>query len=198
MILGLVGAHADDPILELADRRAWEAWLRANHETARGVWLRIARKGKQPPTVTHAEALEEAIRHGWIDGQRRGCDERTFLQRFTPRGRRSVWSQLNRDKALALIAEGRMTEAGLAQVRAAQLDGRWDRAYEPQSRASVPGDFQLELDRHPEAKQFFETLSGSKRYAFLFRLHHTRTPAARARRIAMYIERLSDGKTLQD
>ena len=189
---------ADEPALEFGDRAQWEAWLERNHSSSRGLWLRLAKKGSPIPTVTYAEALTEAIRYGWIDGQRRAGDERSYLQRFTPRAPRSVWSQINRDKALALIAEGAMTEAGLAQVQAAQRDGRWERAYEPQSRATVPEDFARELRRNPAAKQFFATLSGSRRYAFLYRLHQTRSEAARARRIAAYIELLSAGKTLQD
>lgn len=186
------------PILELRDRKAWESWLEANHASAPGAWLKLAKKGSPEPRFTHAEALEEAIRYGWIDGQRRAYDEQSYLQRFTVRGRRSAWSQINRDKALALIAEGRMTDAGLGHVRAAQKDGRWERAYEPQSRATVPEDFSRELDRNPAAKQFFETLTGSRRYAFLYRLHHTRGADARAKRIAMYVELLHDHRALQD
>jgi uncharacterized protein YdeI (YjbR/CyaY-like superfamily) len=186
------------PILEMHDRKAWESWLEAHHASVGGVWLKLAKKGSPEPTVTYAEALEEAIRYGWIDGQRRGYDERSFLQRFTVRAPRSAWSQINRDRALKLIAEGRMTEAGLAQVGAALKDGRWERAYEPQSRATVPEDFRRELDRSPPAKQFFETLTGSRRYAFLYRLHNTRGAEARAKRIAMYLELLGERRTLQD
>ncbi|MDQ6820920.1 MAG: YdeI/OmpD-associated family protein [Actinomycetota bacterium] len=197
-ILEVMAMHGGLPILELRDRKAWGSWLHANHASLSGVWLKLAKKGSPKPTVTYAEALEEAIRYGWIDGQRRAYDEQSYLQRFTVRGPRSAWSQINRDKALALIAEGRMADAGLAKIRAAQEDGRWERAYEPQSRATVPEDFRRELDRNPSAKQFFETLTGSRRYAFLYRLHNTRGGDARAKRIAMYIELLSARKTLQD
>ncbi len=147
-------------------------------------------------TVGYPEVLDAAICFGWIDARRQAYDEIFFLQRFTPRGPRSIWSQLNRDKATALIEAGRMREAGLAQVGAAQDDGRWDAAYEPQSRATVPPDFQQALDENPAAREFFATLTGSARYAFLFRLHHVKTPAARKRRIAQYIETLSAGRTL--
>ncbi len=190
--------HRGLPVLHLPDCDAWESWLKANHTSSRGLWLRLAKKNASVTSVSYAEALEEAIRYGWIDGQRLARDEHSYLQRFTPRRPRSRWSQINRTKALALIEEGRMTTAGLAEVRAAQEDGRWERAYEPQSRATVPADFQLELDRNPAAKEFFETLRGARRYAFLYRLHETTRPETRAKRIASYLELLSARKTLLD
>lgn len=183
------------PILEFADRRAWERWLKENHGSSEGVWLKIAKKGAPRATVTYTEALEEAICYGWIDGQKAGLDESFWLQRFTLRGPRSKWSQINRDKANELIAQNRMTAAGLAQVRAAKQDGRWDQAYEPQRRATVPEDLQRALDENPAAKEFFATLTGANRYAFLYRLHQTKTPAARKRRIATYIDMLTGHRT---
>jgi uncharacterized protein YdeI (YjbR/CyaY-like superfamily) len=188
----------DVPIIELADRTEWERWLDANHASSAGVWLKIAKKGAGVVTVTYAEALQEAIRQGWIDGRRAAHDDTHFLQRFTPRGPRSKWSQINRRAADGLIAESRMKPAGLEQVKAAQADGRWDDAYEPQSRASIPDDFRRALDENPVAREFFATLTGSRRYAFLYRLHHVKRPETRARRIADYIARLSEGRTLQD
>jgi uncharacterized protein YdeI (YjbR/CyaY-like superfamily) len=190
--------HRGLAVLDLPDRDAWDSWLQANHASSPGLWLRLAKKSAPVASVSHAEALEEAIRYGWIDGQRLASDEYSYLQRFTPRRPRSKWSQINRSTALALIKEGRMTAAGLAAVRAARQDGRWERAYEPQSRATVPADFQRELDRNPGAKEFFETLRGARRYAFLYRLHETTRPEARAKRIASYLELLSDRKALQD
>ena len=189
---------SDLPILAFPHRGAWEAWLERNHATSPGVWLKLAKKGAPSSTVTYAEALEEAIRYGWIDGQKRGYDESYWLQRFTPRGPRSRWSQVNRRKAAELIEQGRMRPAGLAQVRAAQQDGRWEQAYQSQSAATVPPDLQEALDRHPAAKEFFGTLTGARRYAFLYRLHHVRGAAARAKRIEGYIELLSAGRTLHD
>jgi uncharacterized protein YdeI (YjbR/CyaY-like superfamily) len=188
----------DLPIVELADQQAWRRWLESNHDAYDGVWLKLAKKGSPTATVTQPQAIEEALCFGWIDGQVRRHDEHFYLQRFTPRRPRSKWSQINTEKAVRLIAEGRMHPAGLYQVEAARLDGRWDAAYEPQSRATVPDDFQRELDRNPAAKAFFETLTGSTRYAFLYRLHHVRKPPARAERIAMYVERLNEGRTLED
>jgi uncharacterized protein YdeI (YjbR/CyaY-like superfamily) len=186
------------PIVELADQAAWRAWLEANHTSPDGVWLRFAKKSSPTATVTYAEALQEALCFGWIDGQVRSDDEHFYLQRFTPRRARSKWSQTNVAHAERLIAEGRMHAAGLAQIEAAKADGRWEAAYPAQSQVQVPEDFQRALDADPAAKQFFETLTGSTRYAFLYRLHQVRSPQARADRIAAYIERLTAGKTLQD
>jgi uncharacterized protein YdeI (YjbR/CyaY-like superfamily) len=186
-------------ILEFADREAWAAWLSDNHaQEDKGVWLRHAKKGTGVVTVTHAQALEEALCFGWIDGQRLGLDEVYFLQRFCPRTPRSAWSQINRQKALELIAQGRMRPPGMAQIQAAQRDGRWEVAYPPQSAAQVPDDFQAALELDPAAKAFFETLAGSRRYSFLYRLHGVKRAETRAKRIADYIERLRAGRTLQD
>jgi uncharacterized protein YdeI (YjbR/CyaY-like superfamily) len=190
-----MSAKSDLITIELPTGVAWEQWLEEHHDSSPGVWLKIAKKGAPAATVDHPQALEQAIRYGWIDGQKRGYDEHYWLQRFTPRGPRSKWSQVNRDKALELIAESRMKPAGLAQFEAARRDGRLDEAYEPQSRATVPEDFQRALDEHPAAAEFFATLRGANRYAFLYRLHHVKKPEARVKRIATYIEMLTEGKT---
>lgn len=184
------------PTLELSDRAAWEQWLSANHVSATGVCLKLAKKGSPRRTVTQAEAIDEAICFGWIDGQIGGLDEHFFLQRFTPRRSRSKWSAINRDRARRLIAEGRMKPAGLREYQAAEADGRLQDAYPPQSSASVPADFQAALDKHPRAREFFQTLRGAERYAFLYRLHHVKDPRRRAERIGKYIEVLSEHKTL--
>jgi uncharacterized protein YdeI (YjbR/CyaY-like superfamily) len=186
----------DLPILEFASEQAWERWLEENHATSPGLWLRFAKRGAPTRTVTHAQALETAICFGWIDGQVRRLDATRYLQRFTPRGPRSRWSEINREKAEALMAAGRMRRAGHAQVTAAQADGRWEAAYAPSSRATIPDDFQQALDAEPAAREFFSTLTGMRRYAFLHRLHHVKTPQARQRRIAGYIELLREGRTL--
>lgn len=167
-----------------------------NHDTAPGVRLKFAKKGAGVTTVNYAQAVESALCYGWIDGQVGRFDERYYLQQFTPRRTRSKWSEINREKAERLIAEGRMREPGLGQIDAARADGRWDDAYPPQSRATVPDDFQRSLDRHPAASEFFQSLSGSTRYAFLYRLHHVKEPLARKQRIADYLELLKEGKTL--
>lgn len=183
-------------IIQCGDDAEWERWLEEHHADSAGVWLKIAKRGAAVDTVSHAQALETAICFGWIDARRRGCDESFFLQRFTPRGPRSKWSQVNRDKAERLIAAGRMREAGLTAVQGARNDGRWDAAYEPQSRATVPDDLRQALEAEPVARAFFQTLTGARRYAFLYRLHHVKTPQARRRRIASYIELLREGRTL--
>ena len=193
-----VPAKQDLPILELEDQAAWERWLAANHDSSKGVRLKFAKKGSGGVTVTHAQALETALCYGWIDGQAGRFDDRYWLVRFTPRGPRSRWSQINRENAERLIAEGRMKPAGLAKVKAAQEDGRWEAAYPAQSQATVPDDFQKALDENPQAKAFFETLTGSTRYAFLFRLHNVKREETRQRRIANYIKLLNDQKTLFD
>ncbi len=184
------------PILSFKQQPAWERWLERNHSRQDGVWLKFAKKAAPVRTVTHAEALETALCFSWIDGQVARYDERFMLTRFTPRRKRSKWSQINCQKAEHLIAQGRMRPSGMAEVEAAKADGRWEAAYPPQSTAPVPEDMQRALEQHPEAKAFFETLTGSTRYAFLYRLHHVSGPDRRAKRIADYIELLSERKTL--
>jgi uncharacterized protein YdeI (YjbR/CyaY-like superfamily) len=185
-------------VVQLPDRAAWEQWLQEHHDSAAGVWLKFAKKGTGVRTVVYAEALQSALCFGWIDGQVARYDDIFYLQRFTPRKKRSKWSQINVKHATRLMEEGRMRPSGLAQVQAAQADGRWAQAYAPQSQAVVPDDLQASLDAHPAAAAFFATLSGSTRYAFLHRLHHVTRPESRAKRIAGYIERLNACKTLED
>lgn len=182
--------------LELPDRAAWSRWLDANHARSAGVWLKIAKKGSPRGTVTQAEAIDEAVCFGWIDGQIGRYDTHFYLQRFTPRRPRSKWSAVNRERAERLIAEGRMKPAGLAQFRAAKADGRLDDAYPSQSKATIPEDFEAALREHPDAREFFETLTGAERYRFLYRLHHAKDPKRRAERIADYVELLSERKSL--
>jgi uncharacterized protein YdeI (YjbR/CyaY-like superfamily) len=181
---------------EFPDRAAWERWLADQHASSDGVWLKIARKGSKATTVTHADALEEAIRYGWIDAQKSAHDESFWLQRFCPRGPRSKWSQVNRAKATELIEQKRMTPAGIAQVEAAKQDGRWDAAYAPQRSVTVPDDFQRALNDNPKASEFFATLKRSERYSFLYRVHDAKRPETRARRIREYVAMLAEGKTI--
>lgn len=190
-------APPDDlPILPFASAAAFEAWLAAEHATAPGVWLQIAKKDTGIATVTHAEALDVALCFGWIDGQRRGHDATWFLQRFTPRKPRSRWSKINTEKVAALIAAGRMHPAGLAQVEAARADGRWADAYSGQRTAAPPSDLQAALDANPEAAAFFATLRGANRYAVIYRVQDARRPETRARRIARFVDMLARGETL--
>jgi uncharacterized protein YdeI (YjbR/CyaY-like superfamily) len=183
------------PILPFADRTAWANWLSDQHVSSKGVWLKIAKKASGIPTVTHPEALEEALCYGWIDGQRLPHDESFFLQRFTPRRPRSKWSQVNREKASNLIAQNRMKPAGLAQVEAAKQDGRWEAAYAPQSSQAIPEDFQRALEQNPKAHEFFKTLRGTRRYSFLYRIQDAKRPETRARRISEFVTMLEEGRT---
>jgi uncharacterized protein YdeI (YjbR/CyaY-like superfamily) len=195
-MLGRVPGKSELPILDLSNSAAWRRWLGDNHAGSAGVWLKLAKRSAPQPGVMQTDAIEEAVCFGWIDGQVRRHDEHFYLQRFTPRTPRSRWSEINRERAGRLIAEGRMQPAGEAAYRAAQADGRLDDAYAPQSRATVPEDLQEALDQRPQAREFFSTLRGSDRYSFLYRLHACKDPKRRAERIAMYVERLGEGKTL--
>jgi uncharacterized protein YdeI (YjbR/CyaY-like superfamily) len=186
---------SDLPIVELRSQAAWSNWLERNHDSIEGVWLKFAKKGTGVETVTYAEAVEEALCYGWIDGQASGHDETYYLQRFTPRRKRSKWSQINRNKAERLIAEGRMRPAGVDQIEAAKADGRWDAAYPSPRTATVPEDLQAALDSDPEAKAFFATLSGQNRYAILYRVADAKRPETRAKRIAEYVAMLATGRT---
>jgi uncharacterized protein YdeI (YjbR/CyaY-like superfamily) len=186
----------DLPIIAFGSQREWEDWLAAHHATARGLWLKIAKKDSGIASVSYAEALEGALCYGWIDGQRAAYDGQYFLQKFTPRGRRSKWSRINRDKVTALEQQGRLQPAGQAQVEQARQDGRWDAAYEAQSQITVPDDLQAALDASPAAKAFFATLKGANRYAILYRLHDAKRPETRARRLAQFVAMLEAGKTL--
>ena len=156
----------------------------------------MAKRSSGIASVSLPEALETALCFGWIDGQRKGLDDAWFLQRYTPRRKRSKWSKINRENAEALIEAGRMRPAGLAQVEAAKADGRWEDAYPSPSQMTAPPDLQAELDRNPKAAAFFETLSSTNRYAVLYRIHDAKRPETRARRIAQFVEMLAEGRTL--
>jgi uncharacterized protein YdeI (YjbR/CyaY-like superfamily) len=187
---------AADSVLEFRTPRDWEKWLDKNYENPDGVWLRIAKKGSKSPTVSYAEALNVALCYGWIDAQKRAESESSWLQRFMPRRSRSIWSKINREKALALIDAGKMKPAGLSEVTRAQQDGRWDAAYDSPKTATVPADFQKALDESRAAREFFKTLSAANRYAILWRLQTAKRPETRARRIANFIQMLEKGETL--
>jgi uncharacterized protein YdeI (YjbR/CyaY-like superfamily) len=174
----------------------WEAWLREHHDTAPGVWIKFARKGSGIPTLTYMEALHAALCFGWIDGQARGLDDAFYLQRFTPRRARSIWSKRNRDFATALIESGRMQPAGLREVERAKADGRWDAAYDAPSTATVPDDLRAALDANPGAAEFFAGLSGRNRYAVLHRIQTAKRPETRARRIEKFVAMLAAGEKI--
>ena len=186
---------AGQSVISFASVPDCEAWFAEHHTDHRGFWLKIGKKGAAQ-TVTYAEALDVALCHGWIDGQKRGYDEAYWLQRFTPRGPRSRWSQINRDKVEALITSGRMRPAGQAQVDAAKADGRWAAAYAGQKSATVPDDLAAALAADPQANAFFETLSGANRYAILYRVNDAKKPGTRAARIATFVEMCHNHETL--
>ena len=184
-------AGQDLPTISFATREDWDAWLAREHEASRGVWLKIAKKGSGIDSVSYAEALDVALRYGWIDGQKQGLDESFWLQRFTPRGPRSKWSKINRDKAAELIDKGEMEPAGIREVERAKADGRWGAAYDGQRTAAVPDDLKAALDADDRARGFFATLDGANRYAILYRSQDAKRPDTRARRVAKFVAMLS-------
>lgn len=176
--------------------KAFEAWLKKHHASSDGLWLQIAKRGAAEPSVTYAEAVEIALCWGWIDGQKKGLDDQHFLQRFTPRRARSVWSKVNVEKVAALTAAGRMQLPGLAQVDAAKADGRWARAYDGARTSVVPDDLLAALDAQPQARAFFATLNASNRYAVLWRIQTAVKPETRARRMTQLVDMLARGETV--
>src|SRR5579875_3861257 len=184
------------PVLSFGSAQAWDAWLAGHHAASAGIWLKIAKKGSGATTVSYAEALEVALCHGWIDGQKGKLDDDYWLQRFTPRKPGSRWSRINREKAEGLIASGRMRPAGLHEVERARADGRWDAAYEGQRTIEVPPDLARELAENDRAREFFDTLNSVNRYAILYRIGDARRPETRARRIAKYVAMLEEHKTI--
>jgi len=187
---------AEPPVVSFPSREAWWAWLSEHHADPVGVWLRLERKRAGSAPLTHPEALEAAIAHGWIDGTRRRLDERHYVQRFTPRRARSKWSRINREKAMELIERGEMTPAGLAEVERARADGRWDAAYAGQRTMEVPDDLRSELERDPAAAAFFAGLDSRNRYSILYRIDDAKRPETRARRIEKFVAMLAAGETL--
>jgi uncharacterized protein YdeI (YjbR/CyaY-like superfamily) len=191
-----VGADDGLPKIFFSSSAEWEAWLEDNHATADGVWIKVAKKDSGIESVRQPEALDAALCFGWIDGRREALDDRFFLQRYTPRRRRSKWSRINRDNAERLIAAGRMRPAGLAEVERARADGRWEAAYDGHRTSTVPEDLQRELDAHPKAKACFANLNSQNRYAILYRLQDAKKPETRARRLAKFVAMLDAGETL--
>jgi uncharacterized protein YdeI (YjbR/CyaY-like superfamily) len=186
----------DLPILHVASRAEWEAWLDENHATSPGVWLQFARKGAEASSVSRTDALELALCYGWIDSQAAKFDDSFWLQRFTRRRRRSKWSRVNRDAVEELIAAGKMKPSGLAEVEAARADGRWDGAYASPRNITVPDDLRARLDTSPSARDFFDKLDSQNRYAILFRIEDAKKPETRARRIEKFVEMLEQNKKI--
>jgi uncharacterized protein YdeI (YjbR/CyaY-like superfamily) len=178
---------------------AFATWLRANHARQTELWLKVHKKDSGLPSVTCAQALDVALCWGWIDGIRKAFDERSFLQRYTPRRARSVWSQINRDHVARLTAAGRMTAHGQRQVDAAKADGRWDAAYAPirdATTATIPEDLRAAIDANPRARKTFRTLGRQNLFALAFRTNNMKTPAGRAKKIATLVAMLERGQTI--
>lgn len=188
--------HKGLPVLGFATLHNWNAWLDRNGKTSPGLWLKLAKKSAGVSSVSKAEAIEVAVAHGWIDGQLDSYDERFWLIRFTRRGRKSGWSQINRATAIKLIEQGRMKPSGLREVDLAKSDGRWDAAYASQSKAVVPKELAAALEAKPAAKTFFATLKGSDRYAVLYRINAAKTAKTRSARIVKFVDMLARGETI--
>ena len=184
------------PIILIENQPDFEDWLKNNAVSSAGVWLRFAKKGSGVASVTYDEAVESALCYGWIDSQAKSYDDKTWIQKFTPRGKRSIWSKINTEKAEALIAAGRMTPAGMKAIETAKQNGNWDKAYAPQSAASPPEDFLSALEQNAGAKAFFDTLNSQNRFAILFRIQNAKKPETRANRIQQFIAMLEKGEKI--
>ncbi|MGW6025427.1 YdeI/OmpD-associated family protein [Streptomyces sp. NPDC055099] len=184
---------ADLKVMTCADRVELEAWLDEHHAGSPGVWVKLAKKGSGVPSVTAAEVNDVALCYGWITGHRRSYDDVHYLQKITPRRRRSLWSRVNVDRVAELTAEGRMREPGLVEVAAAQADGRWEAAYESQRTATVPDDLEAALAANPAARKAFDALGKTDRYVVLHSLMTAKKPATRAARLERMVARLAEG-----
>jgi len=183
--------------LVFADVEAWRAWLEANHSSSDGIWLLLAKKGTVKPTsLTYAQALEEALCFGWIDGQARSADDATYSQGFTPRRKRSPWSKRNTGIAERLVAEGRMHESGIAEMERAKSDGRWEAAYAGPAAIEVPEELTAALAASPKARARFETLNSQNRYAILYRIATAKRTETRAKRVEQFVAMLARGETI--
>jgi len=196
-----MAAIVPDPrkIKSFRSEAAFAAWMRRHHARETELWLKIHKKGSGLPTVTNAQALDVALCWGWIDGIRKSFDEHSFLQRYSPRRARSVWSQINRDHVARLTAAGRMTPHGQRQVDAARADGRWDAAYAPMrsvSRTTIPEDLRAAIEANPRARKTFRTLGRQNLFSLAFRTNNMKTPAGRAKKIAALVAMLARGETI--
>ncbi|MBP1882341.1 YdeI/OmpD-associated family protein [Sinorhizobium mexicanum] len=185
-----------EKIREFEDAESFYRWLGSHHDTADEVWIKIHKAGSGLKSITPKEAIDVVLCWGWIDGLRKGLDDRSFLQRYTPRGRKSTWSQINVDNVARLIEEGRMTEHGVKQVEAAKADGRWERAYASGKDMKIPDDLQAAIDAEPKAREMLAKLSEQNRFALAFRTHNMKTEAGRKKKIDAFVEMLKRGETI--
>lgn len=188
--------HPENPTLTCASQDEWEAWLQTHGDGSPGIWLRLARKSSGQVALTYAQALDSALCFGWIDGQKKAESNEFWLQRFSPRAAKSIWSRINTEKAEALIQAGRMRPSGLREIERARQDGRWERAYTSSSNSTVPADLQMALDANKKAQAFFDTLDKQNRYAILFRIQNVKKAETRAKEIAQFVDMLAKGEKL--
>lgn len=184
----------DFPVLFFESQDEWRTWLEQNHNNARGVWLRFYKKGSSITSLNYAGALDEALCYGWIDGQSKTSDEKSYLQKFTPRRAKSIWSKRNIEHIARLIKEGKMKPSGLKEAESAKADGRWDRAYDSPGNQSIPEDFLLKLSKDKKALAFFESLNKANTYAITWRLQTAKKPETREKRMKIILEMLSRGE----
>lgn len=185
-----------DKVREFTDAANFYDWLSLNHGSESELWIKIHKVGSGMPSINAKEAIEVVLCWGWIDAIRKGFDDKSFLQRYTPRGKKSIWSQINVDSVARLITEGRMTEHGLREVEAAKADGRWARAYKSGKNLKIPDDLQEAIDAEPQALAMLKSLNAQNRFALAFRVHNLKTEAGRAKKIAAFVEMLKEGKTI--
>jgi uncharacterized protein YdeI (YjbR/CyaY-like superfamily) len=185
-----------DKALEFKNADSFYTWLGTHHGSRDEVWIRIHKVASGLESITPKQAIDVVLCWGWIDGLRKGLDDKSFLQRYTPRTRKSIWSRINVDNVARLVTEGRMTEHGLAQVEAAKADGRWDRAYASGKDMTIPVDLQAAIDAEPAAREMLDTLSAQNRFALAFRTHNMKTAAGRAKKIEAFVEMLKRGETI--
>lgn len=190
------GKHDAYPVLEFKDSKAFEKWLKQNHAKSDGVWMKFAKVKSGIKSVNYTQALDVALCYGWIDGLARKFDENYYLQKFTPRRSRSIWSAINKKKVAALIKDGKMQPAGLAAIETAKQNGRWDSAYDSQRNIEIPETFQKELDKSTKAKAFFATLTSVNRYAILYRITTAKKQETKEKRIKEFMEMLKKGETV--
>jgi uncharacterized protein YdeI (YjbR/CyaY-like superfamily) len=183
-------------VREFVDGESFYQWLSRHHQSEDEVWIKIHKTGSGLQSITAAQAIDAALCWGWIDAIRKGFDGISFLQRYTPRGRKSIWSQVNVDNVARLMAEGRMTAQGLTHIEAAKADGRWERAYKSGKDMKIPDDLQAAIDAVPKAKEMLAKLSAQNRFALAFRIHNLKTEAGRKKKIAGFVSMLERGETI--
>ncbi len=184
----------EPPILSFNNTKELTAWMAKQHKVSNGIWIRLFKKNSGMDTITYAEALDVALCYGWIDGQKKTYDEESWIQKFTPRRPKSLWSKRNQEHVARLIKSGRMKAAGLQQVEAAKADGRWEQAYDSSSNMEVPEDFLKKLAKHKKAETFFKTLNKTNTYAIVWRLQTAKKPETREKRMTAILEMLKKGE----